>query len=194
MTSPSPSLESVWRQAALAALQGGRRVDPPTESLRRLTEPDVAWAGIAGWPLSALDDRIGRLFDCHHLAIALADVTWLWRLHEAWSVAPRNVDELRVLRATGEIGLGLGADGDRPRSWSAQEIHDLVAEGFLLPPAPSDRAWLALARGDMGEARTAVQDAVRARARDRRPNAVAPGMALDVELRALRFLSRQPSG
>jgi cytochrome P450 len=60
MTSPSPSLESVWRQAAQAALQGGRRVDPPTESLRRLTEPDAEWAGIAGWPLSALDDRIGR--------------------------------------------------------------------------------------------------------------------------------------
>lgn len=187
MTGPSPSWESVWRQAALA-------VDPPTESLRRLTEPDAAWTGIAGWPLSALDDRIGRLFDCHHLAIVLADVTWLRRLHEAWSVAPRDVDELRVLRATGEIGLGLGADGDRPHGWSAEEIHDLVAEGFLLPHAPSERAWLALARGDLVEARTAVEDAVRARAQDRRPAADVPGILLDVELRALRSLSRQPSG
>ena len=121
MTGPSPSLESVWRQAALATLQGGRRVDPPTESLLRSTEPDAAWAGIAGWPLTALDDRISRLFDCHHLAIALGDVTWLRRLHEAWSVAPRDIDQLRVLRATGEIGLGLGADGDRPHGWSAEE-------------------------------------------------------------------------
>ncbi|MDN5778918.1 MAG: hypothetical protein L0H96_18650 [Humibacillus sp.] len=179
----------MWRQAALAPLQGARRVDPPTETLRRLTEPDAAWVGIIGWPLSALDDRIGRLFDCHHLAVALADVTWLRRLHEAWSVAPRDVDELRVLRATGEIGLGLGADGDRPHGWSAEEIHDLVAEGFLLPHAPSERAWLALARGDLVEARTAVEDAARAR-----PAAGVPGTVLDVELRALGSLSRQPSG
>ncbi len=124
----------------------------------------------------------------------LGDVTWLRRLHEAWSVAPRDIDQLRVLRATGEIGLGLGADGDRPHGWSAEEIYDLVAEGFLLPQALSERASMALARGDLDEARTAVQDAIRARARDRRPDAGAPGMVLDVELRVLRSLSRQPAG
>lgn len=181
MTGP-PILEEVWRSAALPP-----PADPPRDVLERLTGPDAAWRGVAAWPLEALDERIARLFDTHRLAIALGATAWLERLDEAWRRCPFPVDELRRLRATGEIGLGLGADG-----WTADQVEALVDERFLIPAAPADAAWIALAAGNRDVAERLVAqlwDDRRGSAAAGPDDAVrAPGWALGVEPRALRAL------
>jgi hypothetical protein len=181
LTGP-PTLEEVWRGAALPP-----PADPPRDVLERLTAPDAAWRGVVAWPLEALDERIARLFDTHRLAIALGATAWLERLDEAWRRCPFPVDELRRLRATGEIGLGLGADG-----WTAEEVEALVGEHFLIPAAPADAAWIAMAAGDRDVAEQLVaqlEDERRGNAATGLDNAaLAPGWALGVEPRALRAL------
>ena len=95
------------------------------------------------------------------------------------------IDDLRVLRAIGEIALGLGTSG-----WTAPEIESLVEESFLVPGVPAEDAWRALAEGDRDRARSHVREAQAARAAllgSVCPE-VWPGLILNVELRALRTL------
>ncbi len=144
---PSP-LEQLWLRAALRTAATGRLTDPPVTDLRRLTGPATAWQGIIRWPISAIQDRIDRLVDCHRLAIAYDDPGWLDQLDAAWTAAPVDIDELWPLRGRGEIRLArVGIPG-----WQPGEVELLIEESFLVPANPADRAWLALAEGDAAAA------------------------------------------
>src|SRR4029079_10928439 len=111
-----------------------------------------------------------------------------------WASAPEAIGELARLRARGEIALGLGRG-----AWSAGERDLLTTESFLLPSAPGDRAWHALAEHDVDAARRALAEleermasvAVEWEAPPDKPlRAIRahPGWALGVEARALRSL------
>jgi hypothetical protein len=173
------ALESLWRDAAI------RSVDPPTTELRHASAAAEAWRDVAGLPTDALHDRIARLVDCHRLAIAQGNVEWLRELDATWRAAPRMIEDLRVLRAAGEIGLGLGMSG-----WTGPEIELLVEESFLVPGVPAEDAWRALAEGDRDRAHGHVLKAQAGRASLLGPirTEIWPGFVLDVELRALRAL------
>jgi hypothetical protein len=173
------ALERLWRDAAI------RCVDPPTAELRRASAPAQAWRDVAGLPTDALHDRIARLVDCHRLAIAQGNIEWLRELDATWRAAPGMIEDLRVLRAVGEIRLGLGMSG-----WTGPEIELLVEESFLVPGVPAEDAWRALAEGDRDSARRHVRKAQAERAQllGSVSAEVWPGLVLDVELRALRAL------
>jgi hypothetical protein len=193
------SIEEIWRRAALETLASGRLIDPPVLDLKRLTTPARAWLEIAPWPRNeAMWHRIGRLFDCHHLAIASGDRDWLAQLDQSWEAADPEL-EFTPLRARGEIGLGLAPGGPRPGGWTPDEIQLLIEEEMLVPAVSFDHAWVALATGDLAQAReglrdyeTAVDEA--ARANEARPDEglrrvlANPGTVLRVDARALRAL------
>jgi hypothetical protein len=188
-------LEGVWQRAALTAVATGRVVDPPLDELMRLTTPASAWADLPRWPSESIDDRVGRLRDSHRLAIALGNTAWLSQLDACWSSAVA-INPLTVLRARGEIDLALGGPG-----WQPDDLDVLIDEQFIIPTAPGDRAWLALARGDLGGARwhlgefealltTTLQRWLEARDEGIRQVRAHPAVVLRVEPRALEFLSR----
>jgi hypothetical protein len=139
--SGATGLDGVWRHAALATIAAGQPVDPPTEALRGLAAPSRAWDDVPQWPVEALDDRVGRLRDTHRLAIVRRDRAWLTELADSWRAASGLIDALTRLRFLGEIDLAMGG-----RGWSADEVDMLMDEGFLIPDAPGDRAWLSLSR------------------------------------------------
>ncbi len=196
---PATSLEVIWRKAALETVAGSLLIDPPASDLKRLTTPARSWLDIAPWPRNeAMWDRIGRLFDCHHLAIASGDQEWLVQLDESWAVSPRDL-EFMALRARGEIGLGLAPGGSRPTGWTSEEIEVLVEEEMLVPAATGERVWLSLATGDLAKAREDLRDYEAALDEAARANEAAPqeglrqvlthpGTALRVGVRALRAL------
>ena len=136
-------LEGLWLRAALTTVATGCAVDPPADELMQLTTPDRAWADLPRWPPESIDDRVGRLRDTHRLAISLGNAAWLSQLDSCWSRAAAAIDERTVLRARGEIDLALGGPG-----WQPDDLETLIDEHFLLPTAPGDRAWLALAHRD----------------------------------------------
>jgi hypothetical protein len=179
--------------------------DPPVGELRTHADQSVVWPQVGRLPPDALWDRVGRLFDCHHLAIVDEDTEWLWRLDRLWREAPPYIDELRVVRALGEIGLGLAPGGTRPYGWSPAEQCALIDEAFLLPSVPTERAWLALAEGEIDDARGHLAQAsalhrdllLTWRANPEAASAqvrAAPGAALGVELRALGTLVQRRDG
>jgi hypothetical protein len=173
------ALERLWRDAAI------RSVDPPAAELRHASAQAQVWRDVAGLPTDALHERIARLVDSHRLAIARGDIEWLRELDATWRAAPAMIEDLRVLRAAGEIGLGLGTSG-----WTGPEIELLVEESFLVPGVPAEDAWRALAEGDRDRARGHVRKAQAERVpllRSVRAE-VWPGFVLDIELRALRAL------
>ena len=102
---PAPSraisIEDLWREAARATIAHGAAVDPPIDRLKRLTTPEVAWTDIIPWPIDHAHDRLARMFDTHHLAIACRDRDWLLQLHDAWDAAPWDYRP-QPLRAQGE--------------------------------------------------------------------------------------------
>jgi hypothetical protein len=169
----SVSVEALWRQAAAAG------VDPAIEELLSALP---AWDNVVALPSDALDERLARLFDTHRLAIALRDVDSLRELELTWRSAPALIDSLRVLRARGEINLGLGG-----RGWMPAELELLVDESFLVVGVPTEDAWRALAVGDTDSARSALERAQAASVIDVSP-LVWPGVVLGVEVRALRTL------
>jgi hypothetical protein len=188
-------LDGVWQRAALSAIATGRVADPPLAELVRLTTPETAWADLPRWPSESIDDHVARLRDSHRLAIALGNTAWLSQLDACWSSAVA-IDPLTVLRARGEIDLARGGPG-----WQPDDREMLIEEQFLLPTAPSDRAWLALARRDPGGARwhlgelevlltTTLQRWREAPDEGLRQVRVHPDVVLRVEPRALEFLSR----
>ena len=105
MTGPSPSLESVWRQAALATLQG-----PPRRSAdgRRYDRPSPTRRG----PVSRLAADCARR--PHQPAVRLPPPGHRARRRHMAPPPGRGMvrrtarhRRAAVLRATGEIGLGL---------------------------------------------------------------------------------------
>ena len=153
MSDAAAPLEHLWLRAALETVASGELVEPPLAELKRLTRPERAWHEVAPWPAEALQDRIRRLMDSHRLAIAINDMEWLDQLDASWEIAPAVIDQMPRLRARGEIGLGLSPGGPRPHGWSPAELELLTVESFLLPNAPSDRAWRALAERHTRRAR-----------------------------------------
>jgi hypothetical protein len=133
-------------------------------------------------PSDALDERLARLFDTHRLAIAHSDLDALRVLELTWRSAPALIDSLRVLRAQGEIDLGLGG-----RGWRLAELEMLVDESFLVVGVPTEDAWRALALGDVGGARSALERALAVSSAGVSP-LMWPGVVLGVELRALHAL------
>jgi hypothetical protein len=199
MSGAAAPLERLWLRAALETVASGELIEPPLAELKRLTEPAHAWQQVAPWPAEALQDRIGRLIDSHRLAIALTDMDWLDQLDAAWESAPAVVDHVPRLRARGEIGLGLSPGGRRPHGWSPAELGLLTEESFLLPNAPSDRAWRALAEHHPRRARRELADfdarmTLAARSWEATPEnglrqlRAHPSAVLRVESRALRAL------
>lgn len=156
---PAPSraisIEDLWREAARATIAHGAAVDPPIDRLKRLTTPEVAWTDIIPWPIDHAHDRLARMFDTHHLAIACRDRDWLLQLHDAWDAAPWDYRP-QPLRAQGEIALALAPDGPRAPGWSPAEVEELLEEGHLSPHIPSEHAWALLAAGDRDGARDAL--------------------------------------
>jgi hypothetical protein len=169
----SVSLEELWRRAAVAG------VDPAIEELLSALP---AWDDVVALPSDALDERLGRLFDTHRLAIAHSDLDALRALELRWRSAPALIDSLRVLRARGEIDLGLGG-----RGWTPAELEMLVNESFLVVGVPTEDAWRALALGDVGSARSALERGRAVSSAGASP-LMWPGVVLGVELRALRAL------
>lgn len=167
----SDSLEELWRRAAVAG------ADPAIQELLLSAPP--AWDDVVALPSYALDERLARLFDTHRLAIALRDLDALRALELTWRSAPALIDSLRVLRARGEIDLGLGG-----RGWTPAELEMLVDESFLVVGVPTEDAWRALAHGDIDSARSALERAQAAAPVGVSP-LVWPGVVLGVELRAL---------
>ena len=159
MTAPPAalSLEALWREAAHATVARGAIVDPSLDALRRLSTPAIAWTNIIPWPIDHTHDRIARMFDTHHLAIAVRDRDWLEQLHAAWDAAPWDFRP-HPLRAQGEIALALAPDSPRRPGWAPDELQELLEEGQLSPAISSERAWLALATGDRAGARDALAD------------------------------------
>jgi hypothetical protein len=193
---PGPELERLWIRAGLETVAGQRLADPPLGAARRLTDPSRAWSELAPWPAEAWWARIGRLTDSQRLAIARADAAWLDQLDEAWANAPPEIDELRRVRARGEIALARG----RP-PWTGEEEELLMAESLLVPGAPGDRAWSRLAAGDRPAAGAALGELEELMARTASDWEAAPedgvravrsypGWVLGVEARALRTLLR----
>lgn len=77
----------------------------------------------------------------------------------AWDVHYYDIHYLCRLRMQGEIGLALAPGGPRPFGWTAEEVCELEDEGFLeAAGAPSDRAWVALTKGDREQAAKALAD------------------------------------
>ena len=189
-------LEGLWQRAALVAIATGEQVDPALPALMQLTMPDRAWAEVPAWPSDVLTDRCMRLRDTHLLAISLGETSWLSQLDACWSHGIGTVDELTVLRARGEIRLAMGEPG-----WPQDDLDALLEDGFLVAAAPADRAWLALARGDVDRARrelVALDDLLSLTAQQWqaapdegiRQIRAYPGAVLRVESRALRALTQ----
>jgi len=192
------SLEDIWREAARATIARGAIVDPPVDRLKGLTTPATAWSDIIPWPIDHTHARIARVFDSHHLAIALRDRDWLLQLHDAWDVTPWEHEPLG-LRAQGEIALALGPGGPRQPGWAPDELEGLREEGHLSPHIPSERAWSLLAAGDLAGAREALAEYDEKLPTDARELATTdeaelrrllgmPGWVLRVESRALHAL------
>lgn len=193
------SLEQIWELAAVKTMARGLLIDPSSHELKRLTTPWRAWSDFSPWPMDAFQDRIGRLMDTHRLAIVQDDAAWLMQLDATWEDAPSIIGACWPLRAQGEIGLGLGASGQRPYGWTSEEMAVLEEESFLQSVAPSDRAWRALTVQDLDGARSAIKDyeahiatvwsqweiAPEAGLRQIRTY---PGVALQIELRSLQIL------
>ena len=116
----------------------------------------MAWTDIIPWPIDHAHDRLARMFDTHHLAIACRDRDWLLQLHDAWDAAPWKHYRPQPLRAQGEIALALAPDGPRAPGWSPAEVEELLEEGHLSPHIPSEHAWALLAAGDRDGARDAL--------------------------------------
>jgi len=165
---PSSTLERLWTRAALESIVAGAPTDPSVEDLKRRTEPDVAWNDVDPWPPDALSDRVRALFQTHRFAIALRDEAWLRRIDAAWKGAcgalesawrgevPVLLGDETVTHARAEIGLALGA------TWTAEERTLLLGgegvEPVLDRSVPSDRAWIALATGDLATAERSVTE------------------------------------
>jgi hypothetical protein len=192
------SIEDLWREAARASIAHGAVIDPPVDGLKRLTTPETAWTDIIPWPIDHAHDRLARMFDTHHLAIAYGDRDWLLQLHDAWDAAPWD-DRAQSLRAQGEIALALAPDGPRRPGWSPEEVEELLEAGHLSPHIPNEHAWALLAAGDPAGAREALVtydeklpldwDALAAADDvERRRLAAAPDRILRVESRALHAL------
>jgi hypothetical protein len=190
------TLEQLWIKAALRTLSTGMLCDPDAMTLCVLTEPMQVWHNATYLGAEFLQDRIGRLRDCHYLAIATANVDWLNTLAQCWAKSPEIIGPWWPLRARGEIALCTATDV----VWDAEEIDVLEEEGFLRADAPADRAWLALTKGDKVAACQAVIDyenrlscVMRAWQQDPetglRQALTYPGTVLRTELRALRALS-----
>lgn len=137
---PNSSMDQIWIEAALKTRSTGDYHLPQASMLKPLTVASKIWSDIDYHPEFILD-RIGRMRDCHHLAIVIEDTEWLWCLQNCWIHAPPTIDELCILRAKGEIALGLGALGCPIEGWSSEDLYFLVEEAFLRLDAPSDLAW-----------------------------------------------------
>jgi hypothetical protein len=196
---PGDALAKLWLGAALGALAGATPCDPDGAALRAMTNPDTVWSGLHLADAERLQERIGRLRDCHHLAIINEDTQWLSLLARCWAQAPDVVGPWWPLRAHGEITLGMGRAAGSALAWNADDIEALLEESILSAEAPSDHAWLALAAGDHATARAAlVQYEARLahamHAWQRSPEmglrcALShPGAVLKTELRALQSL------
>jgi hypothetical protein len=199
---PAPSrpisIEDLWRHAARETIEKGAVVDPPIDRLKDLTTPEIAWTDIIPWPIDHMHDRLARMFDTHHLAIARGDRDWLLQLHDAWDAAPWDVQP-QPLRAQGEIALALAPGGPRAPGWSPAEVEELLDAGQLSPHIANERAWALLAAGDRDGAREAlaaydekapidVSALATANETDLRRIVGAPGHLLRVESRALHAL------
>lgn len=194
------SLEQAWREAALFTLATDQVHLPDVFILKPLTAVSQTWAALP-YSLEAVQDRIGCLRDCHHLAIALNDADWLTDLLDCWLQAPNLVDELWILRARGEISLGLQFLGYFSQGWSSEDLDWLVEESFLRLDVPSDQAWWFLAQNNRSEARRAVREYETRLSRvkcewEREPEQglpqilAYPSSVMHVELNALTALTR----
>lgn len=196
------SLEQLWIDAALRALASGEPYDPDGAALRALTEPTQVWSDVLLADAERLQDRIGRLRDCHYLAIATEDTHWLTILARCWAHAPDVVGPWWPLRAHGEIALCTARYADTGIAWTSDEIEALLEESMLRLEAPADRAWLAIVKGEYSTARKALTqyeerlaDAMHAWQQFPETGlheALSyPGAALQTELRALQVVLRR---
>lgn len=190
-----------WRRAALRTVAEGVRHDPPRAALRRLSierRSRDEWDRLSGewfW------EEFQGLWLSRFLAISVADREWLRALWDWWREDPAD-DSDRALLVRGQIALGLRAGGATIDVWTAEEVRSLVSalsgeDTYLDLGRPEDRAWLALARGEVEAARAEIElTTVDARRWDEqvlllppddgaRRVALEPGRLLRIELRAL---------
>jgi hypothetical protein len=194
-------LERLWLLAALDTLAEGMPITPDLAALQALTQaPEQVWADLRVGDPQALTERFDSLVNCQHLAITLAEHTWLEQLDQCWAAAPAWIEPGWPLRARGEIALAL-PDRDKQR-WSADDIEYLIEESILAASAPADQAWLALHHGDKPAALLAIdahgrlleQTMQRWQAdpeRGLRHAMAYPGAVLGCEWRALQRLARR---